>query len=75
MSCGMRKFDKHKMMIPDRPNNAALHEENQKSLSELMRLREQQDKGVFVPITTFQPVLHVPVTEMSYTPWKTPSTQ
>jgi len=70
----MRKFDKHKMATSDRPNNPALHEENKKSLSELMKQREQQDKGVFVPITTFQPVFQ-PSTETSYTPWKTPSTQ
>jgi len=71
----MRKFDKHKMFASERPTNTALHEENKKSFNELLKQREQQDKGIFVPITTFQPVFHAPSTETSYTPWKTPSTQ
>jgi hypothetical protein len=77
--CGMRKFDKHKMMAPDRPSNNALYQENQKSLSELMRLREQQDKGSYVPIIApmnVQPSIITVATNPSvvYTPWKTPST-
>jgi hypothetical protein len=74
--CGMRKFDKHKMMTPDRPSNNALYQENQKSLSELMRLREEQDKGSYVPIiapTSVQPSI-TPISNAIYTPWKTPST-
>ena len=74
--CGMRKFDKHKMMTPDRPSNNALYQENQKSLSELMRLREEQDKGSYTPIispASVQPSIVTPNT--TYTPWKTPSTQ
>ena len=74
--CGMRKFDKHKMMTPERPSNNALYQENQKSLSELMRLREQQDKGSYVPVivpVTVQPST-TPVSNVVYTPWKTPST-
>lgn len=73
--CGMRKFDKHKMMTPDRPSNNALYQENQKSLSELMRLREQQDKGSYTPViapTSVQP--SIVVSNTAYTPWKTPST-
>ena len=72
--CGMRKFDKHKMMAPDRPSNNALYQENQKSLSELMRLREEQDKGAYVPIIASTPVQSITVTaNNTYTPWKTPS--
>lgn len=74
--CGMRKFDKHKMMTPDRPSNNALYQENQKSLSELMRMREQQDKGSYVPVivpVTVHPST-TPVSNVVYTPWKTPST-
>lgn len=75
--CGMRRFDKHKVNT-DQPSNAALHQENQKSLSELIRLREEQDRGTFQPIVkeelqvipTVQPVKDTVV----YTPWKTPST-
>jgi hypothetical protein len=74
--CGMRKFDKHKMMTPERPSNNALYQENQKSLSELMQMREQQDKGSYVPVivpVTVQPST-TPVSNVVYTPWKTPST-
>ena len=79
--CGMRRFDKHKVNT-EQPSNAALHQENQKSLSELIRLREEQDRGTFPPIVkeetqivskvipTVQPVKDTAV----YTPWKTPST-
>jgi hypothetical protein len=71
--CGMRKFDKHKMMAADRPSNNALYQENQKSLSDLIKQREQQDKGMYVPIIVpIQPP--VITTNPSYTPWKTPST-
>jgi len=75
--CGMRKFDKHKMMAPDRPSNNALYQENQKSLSDLIKQREQQDKGAYLPIIapmTVQPPITVPVSNVVYTPWKTPST-
>ena len=78
--CGMRRFDKHKVNT-EQPSNAALHQENQKSLSELIRLREEQDRGTFPPIvkeeTTIQMVVPTvqPVKDtVVYTPWKTPST-
>jgi hypothetical protein len=74
--CGMRKFDKHKMMTPDRPSNNALYQENQKSLSDLIKQREQQDKGSYVPVmisTPVQPSI-TPISNAIYTPWKTPST-
>lgn len=73
--CGMRKFDKHKMSAPDRPSNNALYQENQKSLSELMRLREQQDKGSYTPVIAPASVqLSIMTPNTTYTPWKTPST-
>jgi hypothetical protein len=77
--CGMRKFDKHRMMTPDRPSNNALYQENQKSLSELMRLREEQDNGAYAPIPHISPssissTIHtIPNNNIIYTPWKTPS--
>ena len=85
MSCGMRKFDKHKMFASDRPSNPALFSANQKSLNDLIQLREQQDKGTFVPISvvpisvmprSVMPISVVPsvVPTSAYTPWKTPST-
>jgi hypothetical protein len=73
----MRRFDKHKVNT-EQPSNAALHQENQKSLSELIRLREEQDRGTFPPIVKeeLQIVSKViPVKDTAvYTPWKTPST-
>ena len=76
----MRKFDKHKMMVSDRPTNPALYQENQKSLSDLIRLREQQDGGSFLPIR-LDPIpdpipdpISDPIPDPVYTPWKTPST-
>jgi hypothetical protein len=73
--CGMRKFDKHKMMTPDRPSNNALYQENQKSLSELMRLREEQDKGSYTPIISPVPIQPSTIaSNNTYTLWKTPST-
>ena len=81
--CGMRKFDKHKMFASDRPSNPALFSANQKSLNDLIQLREQQDKGTFVPISVM-PISVVPsvlpsvvpsvLPTSAYTPWKTPST-
>jgi hypothetical protein len=73
--CGMRKFDKHKMMTPERPSNNALYQENQKSLSELIRMREEQDKGSYTPIVSSTPIQSSTVVSNTiYTPWKTPST-
>ena len=74
--CGMRRFDKHKMNT-DQPSNPALHQENQKSLSELIRLREEQDRGTFQPIKEESQIVQtvMPVKDAAvYTPWKTPST-
>jgi hypothetical protein len=45
--CGIKRMAKHAVFAPDKPTNAGLHTENEKRLSELLRLREQQDKGVF----------------------------
>jgi len=69
--CGMRKFDKHKMAIPERPTNSALYAEHQKNLNELLKQREQQDNGIFVPIPLNHPVSTNDSKE--YTPWTTPS--
>ena len=77
MSCGMRKFDKHKMFASDRPSNPALFSANQKSLNDLIQLREQQDKGTFLPLSvpsSSAPSIPSVLPSSSYTPWKTPST-
>ena len=77
--CGMRRFDKHKI-ANDKPTNQVLHNEQQQKLSELLRLREQQDKGTFTSITVTNKVMPTvtntvtnTATNESYTPWKTPS--
>jgi len=72
--CGMRRFDKHKV-ANDKPNNKELHNEQQQKLSELLRLREEQDKGAFPSVVHNDAVIVVePVVEPKiYTPWKTPS--
>ena len=63
-SCGIHRFDKYKFSQQDKPANKALHDENEKRLSELLRLREQQDHGVFQPmiapaaIALLEPVVH-----------------
>jgi hypothetical protein len=49
-SCGARRFDKYKFTA-DKPSNQVLHNENQKKLNDLLRIREEQDKRVFPPIT------------------------
>lgn len=48
--CGMRRFDKHSI-ANERPQNQQLHNETEKQLADLIRLREQQDQGIFAPIS------------------------
>lgn len=55
----MRKYDQHKISA-NAPNNPALHRENEKQLEELLRLRQQQDQGIysvpsFIPPSSFSP--------------------
>ena len=77
--CGMRRFDKHNT-VPSKPSNTQLHNENQAKLSELLRLREEQDKGAF-PLTTPSVTPSIALVKDdtpiilndTYTPWKTPS--
>lgn len=49
-SCGARRFEKYKF-TSDKPSNPILHNENEKKLNDLLRIREEQDKRVFPPIT------------------------
>jgi hypothetical protein len=71
MRCAIRKFDKH--TTADRPTNTVLQQEHQKSMSELLRLREEQDKGIFQPIEVSGTALSIKKENTAYTPWKTPS--
>jgi len=61
-SCGLKRFQAHKF-TPDRPANQELHNENQKRLNDLLRLREEQDKGIFKEVT------QNPELEKFYQPW------
>ena len=74
--CGMRRFDKHRV-ANDKPTNKELHNEQQQKLSELLRLREEQDKGAFPSVIRNEPIrIAEPVVgpkDNVYTPWKTPS--
>lgn len=82
--CGMRRFDKHKIVM-DKPNNLAAYHEQQKKLSELVRLREEQDKEGLLPsgsnaASPTAPIHDIYLSENAactrcetYTPWKTPS--
>jgi len=78
-SCGIKRFQKHQF-APDRPTNQELHQENENRLSELLRLREEQDKNLsFTPPTkTTLPISTITTSttpnETNFTPWKTPST-
>ena len=49
-SCGARRFEKYKFTT-DKPSNSILHKENEQKLNDLLRIREEQDKRVFPPIT------------------------
>jgi hypothetical protein len=55
-SCGIHRFDKYKFSQNDKPANKALHDENENRLKELLKLREQQDYGVFQPVNMPPPV-------------------
>lgn len=60
-SCSLRRFDGHKI-APDRPSNQQLHNENEQKLSDLLKIREQQDKGLYS--STIQSA------DMFYKPWQ-----
>ncbi len=60
-SCSLRRFDKHKI-ASDRPSNQQLHNENEKKLTDLLKIREEQDKGIFTA--------NIPTSHELYTPWQ-----
>lgn len=61
-------------MTADRPSNSVLQQEHQNSVSELLRIREEQDKGIFQPIE-LPGMVSITKEDSIYTPWKTPSTK
>ena len=82
--CGITRFQKHSF-TPDKPSNPELHNENQKRLSEMLKAREDMDKGnysssassiqtmvPFVAPTASKELAEEPP-QAQYTPWKTPS--
>jgi hypothetical protein len=55
--CGMKRFQKHSFE-PEKPVNVTLHNENEKKLQDLLRIREEQDKGIFnssIPVKNINP--------------------
>lgn len=60
-SCSLRRFDKHKL-APERPSNQQLHNENEQKLTDLIKIREAQDKGIFIPT--------IPTSHESFVPWQ-----
>jgi hypothetical protein len=50
-SCGITRMAKHKSSLPDRPSNQQLHNDNEKKLDEMLRIREQQNNGIFSSIS------------------------
>ena len=57
-SCGARRFEKYKFTT-DKPSNSILHKENEQKLNDLLRIREEQDKRVFPPITATKNTIKV----------------
>jgi hypothetical protein len=76
--CGMRKYDQHKQFSADRPANPELFQQQQKSLQDLIALREQQDAGQYTPLQAIPSLQHITpsssIASTTYTPWKTPPT-
>jgi hypothetical protein len=75
-SCGIKRFQQPSF-APDRPSNPELHQENENRLSELMRMREEQDKmHSFQPIkgVNFSPKHNISSSsDNTYTPWVPPA--
>ena len=62
--CGMRRFDKHKTTVPDKPSQ---NSETDKRLQEMIALRNQQDKGIFKPLSvlpTSAQIIHTILQQM-----------
>jgi hypothetical protein len=82
--CNLTKATRFKFQ-PDKPSNPELHNENQKRLSDLLRAREDMDKGIYQtteplqqttePLQQTTEITIQPLEQNTqYTPWKTPST-
>ena len=85
--CGISRFQKHSF-TPDKPSNQSLHNENQQKLSDLLKAREEMEKGITENVTTatnatnatnataFSQLSDITPLEnnTSYTPWMIPST-
>lgn len=77
-TCGMRRFDKHRMEALQGQEKGVVGE---KWIQDRLRQREEQDRILFHTSSSASnsaPVVPVPVVPVSaptpYTPWKTPST-
>jgi hypothetical protein len=45
--CGIKRYEKHKISVIDKPTNNVLYNDNNKKLEQLMTERSLQDKGIF----------------------------
>ena len=72
--CGMRKYDQHKISATT-SNNPALYRENEKQLEDLLRLRQQQDQGIYstplIPLPIASTVMSLPSVPISSNPSNT----
>lgn len=79
--CGLSKATRFSFK-PDKPSNPELHNENQKRLNDMLKAREEMDKGVFNTQTSQQITnstelitnnIYPTDNETIFTPWKVPS--
>lgn len=82
-SCKLRRFNQHKSQ--DKPSNSVLYKENEKSLNDLIKQREQLNQSIYpnhiddyVPpppsnVKSAPVSVSLPESTPLYTPWKTPS--
>ena len=84
--CGLKKATRFSFQ-PDKPSNPELHNENQKRLNDLLKMREEMDKGFTTvpmgPAPPTEPTAQVlsiittfssePAVTAQTTPWKIPS--
>ena len=45
-TCGIRKYDQHKISS-NTPSNQLLHQESERKLEQILELRKQQDQGIY----------------------------
>jgi len=67
----MRRHNVHN--VSSTPSNTALHAENEKKFEEMMKLRSQQDQGIFSPVSSMSVANAVAVVTRIDTNQRTPT--